>query len=403
MKYYTFFTANALPQSNAAHLVHDVHSANAVANLGYPTILAYYRLGLAAWNPIDWVLPFRPSSPPQDLISYYQVQENLQAVQLSMPLSAKQGGKWTNPSTFACKYYFPTHILQRTQILHTLDWNLVKTAVRRSIPVIYEREHNQKFAYEPEIVNSPFFQVAVTVADSVRQNLIKNGMPPEKIVKLHLGYNKFFLERQPQQAEVWRQKLLTGGRSHLVVYAGGLYRFKGVDLLIDVAKMLPDVQFAIAGGDEAKVEAYRQRAREQQVSNISFIGYVLHQDLPGLLQAADVLAHPHLSGEAAEFTSPLKFFDYITSGAPIVASEIPPLMEFKGTNAVAAWCEPDDPGQFAQGVAQVLQAYPRRSGGFELKATILSDYSWENRISKILSYVDPAMLPVMSGSLAEIG
>jgi glycosyltransferase involved in cell wall biosynthesis len=395
MKYYTFFTASALPQSNAAYLVHDVNSANAAANLGYPTILAYYRHGLTAWNPIDWLLPFRPSAPPQEVISYYQVQEKLQAIQLSMPLPTQVGGKWTNPSTFACKYYFPTHILQKTKILHTLDWNLVKTAVKRGIPVIYEREHHQKNPYEPEIVNSPFFQVAVTVADAIRDNMIANGMPPEKTVKLHLGYNKFFLERQPAQAEAWRKKLLMNGRQHLVVYAGGLYRFKGVDLLIEVAKTLPQVQFVMAGGDATKVQEYQTRAQTQQAHNVSFIGYVLHEELPSLLQAADILAHPHLAGEAASFTSPLKFFDYITSGTPIVASEIPPLMEFKSSNTVAAWCEPDRPDQFAQCIRQVLQSHPRPPGGFESQSSLLKEYSWENRIAKILSYVEPSMLPAI--------
>ena len=109
--------------------------------------------------------------------------------------------------------------------MHTLDWNLVKVAIRSGIPVIYEREHNQYNKYDSEIVNSPLFQVAITVADSVRDNMIAMGMPSAKIVKLPLSFNSFFLMRSPAAAAQWREKFLTEKRKQLVVYSGGLYSF----------------------------------------------------------------------------------------------------------------------------------------------------------------------------------
>ncbi|NET35723.1 MAG: glycosyltransferase family 4 protein [Cyanothece sp. SIO1E1] len=396
-KHYVFYTRDTLPQPNAAHLVHDVQSANAAANLGYLTTLVYLRKGLNALNPIDWLFPFRPQKPDRQLINFYQVQERLRVVQLSMPWPIDQvKGKLTNSSTIGCKYYFPVHIFPFTGVLHTLDWNLAKTAVKRRIPVIYEREHYQNNRYEPEIVNSPFFQVAVTVADPVRDNMIQNGMPSKKIVKLHLGYNQSFLIRQPQPAQTWRQQLLANRFKHLLVYAGALYRFKGVDLLIDVAKEFPQVQFALAGGDEAKVKAYQQLARDQHVNNVTFLGYIPHSRLVSLLQAADVLAHPHCSGEAATFTSPLKFFDYMASGTPIIATEIPPLMEFKASNIAANWCEPDNPAKFSDCLRQTLETYPRRVEGYSEGRDFVQQFSWESRVSKILKHIDASLLPALA-------
>ncbi|AMW30450.1 MULTISPECIES: glycosyltransferase [Arthrospira] len=394
-KHYLFFTQKTLPQPNVASLVQVVHSANAAANLGYQTVLAYMSPQKSTFNPIGLMRPFNPQKPDPQLIQQYNIQEHLKVSPLPMPwpVNAKWGGKWTNSSTVVSKYYLPVHIKPYTKIVHTRDWNFAKAAIKHRLPVIYEQHHYDQKKFPPEIVRSPWFQIAVTVADTVKDNLIANGMPPEKTIKLHNGFNHLFICRHEQEAEEWRQKLIPNERKHLVVYSGGLYPFKGVDMLIDVAKKLPKIQFAFAGGNESQVLEYQQKAKDNQVDNAVFLGFLPQEQLASLLQAADVLAHPHLMTEAATFTSPLKFFDYLASGTPIAASEIPPLREFKSSNIAVGWCEPDHPTLFAECIEQVLSTYPRKTGGYPETIEFATQFSCENRITKILSYVDESMRP----------
>jgi glycosyltransferase involved in cell wall biosynthesis len=387
-KYYIFFTRDTLPQAEA-HIVHDVNTANAAANLGYPAVLVYLNNQEKSFNPLSWVNVFQPQNPTKKLVKYYNIQEHLKVLPLAMPWPiSSTGGKWTNVSTIICKYYFPQHIFPQTKILHTLDWNLVKTAIRSGIPVIYEREHNRKNNYEPEIVNNPLFQVAVTVADSVRDNMIAKGMPPNKIIKLHLSFNQSFLIREIEAANLWRNQLLLNDRHKLIVYSGGLYKFKGVDLLLEVAQQLPNFQFVFAGGKGDRLNSYQQKVQAQNINNVTFLGYLQHDQLPSLLQAADILAHPHCSGEAATFTSPLKFFEYLASGMPIVATEIPPLIEFKLANIIAGWCETDNPVAYARCLEQTITNYPRKVDGYRQQIDFARQFSWENRLTKIMSHVD---------------
>ncbi|HEY9644601.1 MAG TPA: glycosyltransferase, partial [Coleofasciculaceae cyanobacterium] len=260
--------------------------------------------------------------------------------------------------------------------------------------VIFELHYFQNKRFESEIVQSPFFQVAITQSALTRASLIEQGMPPEKAVALHNGFEQSFLNRQPQAAEAWRQQLLKHRRQHLVVYSGALYRFKGVDLLIDVAKQLPEIQFVVTGGTETQVQAYRQQAQDKQVDNIEFLGWILPRErLVSLFQAADVLAHPHCSGREADFTNPVKFFQYIASGTPIAVTEISPLMEFKQPGLAMGWCEPDNPIALAQCLKGVLTRYPRKTEGYAENIKFGKQFSWENRITKILDYVDPALQP----------
>ncbi|WGV27332.1 glycosyltransferase [Halotia branconii] len=394
-KNYNFFLTEELPKPEA-HLIQSANAANGAANLGYSTILIYPTQGIQAINPFNLLRPFQPRKVPENLIKYYNLQDKLKVATLPMPWPIDYyKNKFTNSNTITTKYYFPFHILATTKLVHAWNWNFVKAAIKNGIPAIYEHHHHEDKKFEPEIVNHPLFQVAVTVADTVRESMIEHGMPPEKLIKLHNGYNKSFIIRQPQKAVIWREKLLKNNQKYLVVYAGALQKFKGIDILIDVASQMPHVQFVCAGGKLHEVEHYQLLAKEKQVNNILFLGYILHDELASLLQAADVLAHPHCSGKAATFTSPMKLFDYLASGNPIVATEISSLTEFKNTQAIAAWCEPDNPHKFAEALQWVLENYPRQVDGYPEIIEFVKQFSWENRAEKIISYVDESLRPSM--------
>jgi glycosyltransferase involved in cell wall biosynthesis len=392
-KHYIYFIKQELPLPEA-HLVQSTNAANAVANLGYSTVLIYPEKGNKALNPVNLIRPFRPRKIPEKLVRYYNLQEKLKVSPLPMPFPIDHiKTKFTNSNTLASKYYFPLHILPTTKIVHSRDWNFIEAAVKNGVPAIYEHHHHEDKPFVQEIVKNPLFQIAITVADTVRQSMIANGMPPEKVVKLHNGYNRLFMERHSQASAEWRKKLLKNGREQLIVYSGALENFKGIDVLVEVAKQLPQVQFVCAGGKEKQVTHYRQLAQEKQVDNITFLGFILQQELASLLQAADILAHPHCSGPAATFTSPLKLFDYFASGTPIVATRIPSLIEFENTKAIAAWCEPDNANEFTASIARVLETHPRKIDGYSDSIEFVKQFSWENRAAKILSYVDESLRP----------
>ncbi|NER46823.1 MAG: glycosyltransferase family 4 protein [Symploca sp. SIO1A3] len=395
-KHYLFFTRHSLTQPQA-HLVQVSNSANAAANLGYSAILCFLEQGWRSLNPIGLIHPFHPRKPEAKLSNLYNLQEKLKVAPLPMPSPLTQiKSKWTNSSTIVCKYYCPIHILPYTKIVHTRDWNFVKTAIKHGVPAIYEHHHQEQKLFEPEVAHNPLLQIAVTVAEPVRESMIENGMPPEKVIKLHNGFNQIFLARHPEVAKIWREKLLVNQQQKLIVYAGALRKFKGINLLIEVAKEMPQVQFALAGGNPDEVQHYQQLAQDKQTPNVTFLGHMPQNQLATLLQAADILVHPHCSGNAAATTSPLKLFDYLASGTPIVATEIPSLMEFKSSSAIAGWCEPDNPTQLAQSLQQVLATHPRKIEGYTDNFDFVSQFSWENRIRKIIGYVEDSKRPKIS-------
>jgi glycosyltransferase involved in cell wall biosynthesis len=392
---YIFFSRSLSLQPDTAHEIHDVSCANAAANLGYSSVLVFPEGNERNQNIINLLSPFSCQKPDNKFKEFYDVQEKLDIFSLAMPFPiGKIAKKWVNDSTVASKYYLPFILLPHTKIVHTRDWYFAKAAVKNKIPIIYERHYFQDKNFEQEIVNNPYFQVAITQSEAIRESLIEYGMPSEKVVWLNNGFDNSFLIRQPEAAEEWRKELLIDGRQFLVIYSGALYAFKGIEVLIDSAKKLPHIQFAITGGTEGQIKNYQQQAREKQVENINFLGWILpRQRLSVLFQAADVLAHPHCSGEAANFTNPVKFFQYMASGTPIAATEIPPLMTFKKSPLIAEWCEPDDPYEFAECIQHTLNKYPRKAEGYFDSINLASQFTWEKRAEKIISYVDEPLQP----------
>jgi glycosyltransferase involved in cell wall biosynthesis len=375
---YIFFSRSISLKPDTAHEIHDVLCANAAANLGYSSVLVFPELNKGNLNILKLFSPFHCQKPDKNFREFYDVQENLEILPLPMPWPIDRvAKKWINTSTVSTKYYLRFHIFPYAKIVHTRDWYFASSAVKNKIPTIYERHYFQDKPFEAEIVNSP-----------IRESLIEYGIPPEKVVWLHNGFDNSLLIRQPQAAEEWRKELLTDGRQFLVVYSGALYRFKGIDILIDAAQQLPHIQFTITGGTDEQVKYYQQQAREKQVQNIKFLGWILpRQRLSILFQAADILAHPHCSGEAANFTNPVKFFQYMASGTPIAVTEIPPLMMFKKLALAAGWCEPDNPYKFAECIKYILEKYPRKIEGYADSINLASQFTWEKRTEQVLSYV----------------
>jgi glycosyltransferase involved in cell wall biosynthesis len=130
-------------------------------------------------------------------------------------------------------------------------------------------------------------------------------------------------------------------RETLVVgYAGHLYPWKGVDTLIEALATVLAARAVIIGGqpgegDGARLEAM---ARAHGVANrTEFTGWQRPADVAALLLQCDILVLPNVRTTISErYTSPLKLFEYLAAGRPIVASNLPAVREIltDGINAV---------------------------------------------------------------------
>src|SRR4029077_13535157 len=88
---------------------------------------------------------------------------------------------------------------------------------------------------------------------------------------------------------------------------------------------------------------------------VTFTGLVPRRDVRGTLEQADVLVMPHTATPVSErYASPLKLFEYMEVGKPIVASDLAPVREVLRDRGNACLVRPGDPEALAAGLRRVL-------------------------------------------------
>src|SRR5262245_17682156 len=115
------------------------------------------------------------------------------------------------------------------------------------------------------------------------------------------------------------------GQTPLVAYAGHLYPWKGVDVFVQALAKSSGMRGLIVGGHPAEADLARVQALIRQLdlkSRVDVTGLVAPDDVGRRLARADILVLPNTASAISErYTSPLKLFEYLTLGTPIVASD----------------------------------------------------------------------------------
>ena len=114
--------------------------------------------------------------------------------------------------------------------------------------------------------------------------------------------------------------------------------------------MVPDVRFVLAGGHPAQIAKLREQARRLGVDDKTiFSGERPASEIPAFLGAADVLVSPRSTGT----NTPLKIYQYLRGGKPIVATRL--LTHTQVLNDEVAILTEPTPEAFAEGIVRALR------------------------------------------------
>ena len=185
------------------------------------------------------------------------------------------------------------------------------------------------------------------------------------------------------------KKKSSENRIPTLTYCGSLSKSKGIDLIIDAAKLINNVEFVIIGGLKAELDYYRKIAIKSGVNNVKFAGQVNYSKVPELLNNSDMLLLPATANEikSKEYTSAMKLFEYLSVGKPIIASNISSNTEILKNEVNCLLFEPDNPEslvakiEFLIGNKDLKEKLSNNSSNLALK------YSWEERSKKVINKV----------------
>jgi glycosyltransferase involved in cell wall biosynthesis len=190
-----------------------------------------------------------------------------------------------------------------------------------------------------------------------------------------------------------RRTPLPGGRT-IVGYAGHLYAWKGVEILLDAIARAPSLHGLIIGGHDKESDLARVRERARQLgvdARVEFAGHVPPAAVAGLLERASILVLPNLpTAISTRFTSPLKLFEYMAAGRPIVASDLPALREVLQDGVNALLVPAGDPEALARALER-LAATPRLAEHLAQTAfDRAAGFGWERRAELLEAVLERA-------------
>lgn len=173
-------------------------------------------------------------------------------------------------------------------------------------------------------------------------------------------------------------------------YTGHLYPGRGVELLFELAQRYPDINYLWIGGEPEAVVRWKRIIDDRGVGNIQILGHVENKKVPSYQAACDFLLMPYQKsisvssgGDTAQFASPMKVFEYLATGRPILSSDLPVLREvLSEKNAVLLPAE--DTHAWVRALRQLVEDPERRELLAQQGREDASRYTWTERAKKSL-------------------
>ena len=170
-----------------------------------------------------------------------------------------------------------------------------------------------------------------------------------------------------------------------IFYVGSLYAGRGIEIIEGLAALNKDLDFHIYGGDRSFSEG-----------NIHYHGYVSQSDIQKAVVHADVLLMPYQAKletanggiDTARWMSPMKMFEYMSFGLPIISSDLSILKEVL-TSENALFADPPMLNSWNDALTSLREdSSLRASLGANAKQAHRNHYTWSRRAEIFHGFIE---------------
>jgi starch synthase len=229
---------------------------------------------------------------------------------------------------------------------------------------------------------------------SPSRHILPAWLPADRLVEIEWGADtERFRPGAPGAAPFERRP-----GSIAAVFAGAFRAWHGAIHLVEAVRQLRargvSTVEAVLVGDGP--EAPRVRRAAEGLDGVTFTGPVAHDAMPALLAAADigvapfdVSAHPPLA--LAFYWSPLKVFEYMAAGLPVVAPAIDGMRRVVGDGREGVLYDPSNPLALADSLLTLADAGVRRRLGDGARARAVAEFSWAGHCARLAQAMEQAL------------
>lgn len=157
----------------------------------------------------------------------------------------------------------------------------------------------------------------------------------------------------------------------IVGYYGAISEWFDADLLLELARARPDWQFVLVGNSVGGRVASLRR-----LANVHLLGERPYATLPAYLHAFDVCLIPFVKTRLTDATNPVKLFEYLSAGKPVVASNLDEIRHYDEYLKIAS-----TPGEWLDAIKASLASVDLAAA--EQRIAFARQNSWEERVQTI--------------------
>lgn len=176
----------------------------------------------------------------------------------------------------------------------------------------------------------------------------------------------------------------------IVGYVGSLFYGKGLEVIQKVSPLLNDVQFHIVGGTPKLIKHWKTLL---PYDNVTFHGYVQPNEIETYYEDIDVCLLPNQRvtygvgrGRAniADYTSPLKLFEYMSHRKAIIASDLPVFRNILKHNVNCLLANPDNTYEWINAIDLMKDSKLRIRLANNAFREFIKKYTWRRRAENLL-------------------
>lgn len=249
-------------------------------------------------------------------------------------------------SLLGCPVYYCNMTQSKTELYTEINPNLIlihnnRSFVKNIVPLLKQKRKKillwvswsklQAFLdeYMPDFIVydylddfpawRPYFKAMVDAADLVTttsvvlQGQIETQFPQKPHFLIPNGCD---LEHFKKGASMTKPREFSGHKGPVITYSGAWAKWLDHALVSKIAAAFPSALVAIVGVEFGSTVG-------QGVPNLKYLGYKSYGDLPAYLHHSTLCLIPFLIEEITVATNPVKMYEYLASGKPVVSTDIP--------------------------------------------------------------------------------
>lgn len=228
--------------------------------------------------------------------------------------------------------------------------------------------------------------------------VVSRGIRDYLLASYRLDGDRVFIVPNGANTELFRPLDGTACRAGLgipedcrvVCFVGNLVRWQGVDYLLRACENLksgvPHTLTLIVGAGPEE-NRLRKLALDLRLNDsVRFVGAVPYLDVPKFINAADVCVAPF---ERSRKASPIKVFEYLGCGKPVVASDVDEIGDFLRTSGGGLVVEPEDAGSLTAAIEWLLKHKEEASAmGSRGRDSVVKTRSWIDTARQVIEVLE---------------